>query len=385
MKKFMKGFTERMTKRQIRLTIVAVVSLLICLILQILSTHLTNTLLTQQMANRWDSTGKSAQVSCFISENEQVTTGQLTNLEHAVDAALTDVSITADSENARLWADAYSARGELIVESSKTSITSTAIGVGGDFFLFHPLKLLSGSYFSDEDLMKDYIILDEDAAWQLFGSNDVEGMQVMIKGIPHIVRGVVERGSGRMNDKAGNDKVTFYVSYDSLNKYGTSKGINTYEIVMPNPISNFALNTIKEKIGIDETNIQLVENSKRYSLVSLITVLSEFGIRSMNQKAIVYPYWENVARGYEDILAFILLWKFIFLLIPAILLVIYLIYRYRHRTWNMKTILIAGSDLKEKLVLQYKNRDKSKKKINFRINRKSIKGFLKKNIDKFKK
>lgn len=383
MKKFMKGFTERMTKRQIRLTVVAVVSLLICLILQILSMHLTNTLLTQQMADRWDSTGKSAQISCFISENEQVTTGQLTNLEHAVDAALTDVSITADSENARLWADAYSARGELIVESSKTSITSTAIGVGGDFFLFHPLKLLSGSYFSDEDLMKDYIILDEDAAWQLFGSNDVEGMQVMIKGIPHIVRGVVERGSGRMNDKAGNDKVTFYVSYDSLSKYGTSKGINTYEIVMPNPISNFALNTIKEKIGIDETNIQLVENSKRYSLVSLITVLSEFGIRSMNQKAIVYPYWENVARGYEDILAFILLWKFIFLLIPTILLVIYLIYRYRHRTWNMKTILNAGIDLKEKLVLQYKNRDKSKKKIKFRINRKSIKGFSKKNIDKF--
>lgn len=385
MKKFMKGFTERMTKKQIGLTILAMVSLLICLVLQILSMHLKNTLLTQQMVQRWDDTGKSAQISCFISENDQVTIQQLTNLEHAVDAALVDVSITSVYENARLWADAYSARGEITVESTKTSITSTAIGVGGDFFLFHPLELLSGSYFSDEDLMKDYIILDEDAAWQLFGSNDVAGMQVMIKGIPHIVRGVVERGSGRMNDKAGNDKVTFYVSYDSLSKYGTSKGINTYEIVMPNPISGFALTTIKEKIGIDEASIQLVENSKRYSLLSLLTVLSEYGIRSMNQKAIVYPYWENVARGYEDILAFFLLWKFIFLLIPAILLIIYLIYRYRNRTWDMKTLLHAGNDLKEKLVGKYQNTNKTKQKFSFHLKRKNIKGFSKKKVDKFEK
>lgn len=371
MKKFMKGFTEQFSKKQIILTIVAGVSLFLFIALQILSIYLRNSLPTQQIADRWDSSGKSAQVSCFISENEQVTVQQLTNLEHAIDSALVDVSIVKDNDNARLWADAYSARGELTVESSKTSITSTAIGVGGDFFLFHPFNLLSGSYFSDEDAMKDYVILDEDAAWQLFGSNDVVGMQVMIKGIPHIVRGVIERGSGRMNDKAGNDKVTFYVSYDSLTKYGTSKGINTYEIVMPNPITGFALSTIKDKIGIDESNIQLVENSKRYSLLSLSTVLSEFGIRSMNQKAIVYPYWENVARGYEDILALILLIKFIFLLIPTILLFAYLITRYRNRTWNMKTMIESGIELKEKLVLNSKNKKQ--------IQRKKIM------VDKFKK
>lgn len=380
--KKLKGFTEKITRKQIIISIVFAISLLLFLVVQVLSLYLQNSLSSQQMAKRWDSSGKSAQVSCFISENAQITVQQLTNLEHAVDAALTNVSITKESESARLWADAYSARGELTVASDKTSVTSTAFGVGGDFFLFHPFKLLSGSYFSDEDVMKDYIILDEDAAWQLFGSNDVAGMQVIIKGVPHIVRGVVERGSGRMNDKAGNDKVTFYVSYDSLSKYGTSKGINTYEIVMPNPISNFALTTIKEKIGIDESSFQVVENSKRYSMFSLLNVLSEYGIRSMNHKAIVYPYWENVARGYEDILATLLLLKLTFLLIPAIILLAYIIYRYRHRTWNIKTLLELGMEWKEKLVLKYQNRDKIKMKGSFHTKRKNIKSFLKNKVDK---
>ena len=32
--------------------------------------------------------------------------------------------------------------------------------------------------------MDDKVIVDEDAAWQLFGSNDVVGMQIIIGGIP---------------------------------------------------------------------------------------------------------------------------------------------------------------------------------------------------------
>ncbi|PXV86727.1 MacB-like protein [Lachnotalea glycerini] len=367
MKNFMKDFTHKFTKKQICLTLVVFVSIIVFAIFQIISVCLKNSLDSQQIAQRWDNTGKSAQVSCFISENTEVTTQQFTNLEHAIDTALQEVSITAENENARLWVDSYSARGEITVVSEKTSITSTAIGVGGDFFLFHPLKLLNGSYFSDEDLMQDYIIIDEDAAWQLFGSNDVIGMQVTIGGIPHIVRGVIQRDSGRINNKAGNDKIIFYVSYNSLTQYGKSKGINTFEVVMPNPISSFALNTIKDKIGIDETSIQLVENSKRYSMLSLLTVLSQFGIRSMNQKAIVYPYWENVARGYEDILAMLLLWKFIFLLIPMAIVIIYLCYRFKHRSWSIKTIFEASLSQKDKIVQKYKEREKKSGKISFPI------------------
>lgn len=378
MRKFMKDFTNRFTKKQLWLSTIMFVSLLLFIVLQIISVCMINSLKTQQMASRWDNQGHSTQVTCFISENTQVTPKQLVNLEHFVDAALKDISITAENENARLWSDAYSARGEITVESSKTSVTGKAIGVGGDFFLFHPLDLQNGSYFSDNDLMQDYIILDEDAAWQLFGSNDIEGMQVMIKGVPHIVKGVIKRDSGRMNEKAGNGKITFYLSYESLMKYGTSKGINAYEIVMPNPISGFALKTIKEKIGIEEGNIELVENTKRYSLPALLKVISDFGIRPMNEKAIVYPYWENVARGYEDILAMILFWKAIFLFIPFCITSAYMGYRFKHRTWNARTIMDGMILLKEKMMQRDWNLRKNKPVPKLR-------NIIKSKVDKFKK
>lgn len=56
-----------------------------------------------------------------------------------------------------------------------------------------PWNCCPGSYFSGSDLMQDHIILDQDSAWQLFGSYDVEGMQVMIGNVPHIVSGVIRR------------------------------------------------------------------------------------------------------------------------------------------------------------------------------------------------
>jgi hypothetical protein len=124
---------------------------------------------------------------------------------------------------------------------------------------------------------------------------------------------------------------------------------------MPNPISGFAIKTIKEKIGIEESNMQLVENTKRYSLFSLIKVIGDFGIRSMNQKAIVYPYWENVARGYEDVLAIILFLEGIFLLIPVGIIGAYAGYRFKHRTWNIKTVVEKITLLKEKVVQMHMN------------------------------
>ena len=47
-----------------------------------------------------------------------------------------------------------------------------AIGVGGNFFHFHPLRLRSGSYIAEDDFMLDRVVLDETLAWQLFGGFD---------------------------------------------------------------------------------------------------------------------------------------------------------------------------------------------------------------------
>ena len=248
--------------------------------------------------------------------------------------------MTQESENpgARLWADAYSASGRITLSNGRTNLEADAIGIGGDFFLFHPLKLIAGSYFSGNDLMQDYCVIDRDAAWQLFGSVDVAGMIVYIGNIPHIVTGVVERPEGRLAEAAGLEKTVVYVSYDTLSTLGTDNGINHYEIVMPNPVSDFAFNHVKENIGVQETDIEVLENTKRYSLLSRLKVLGSFGTRSMNGKAIIYPYWENIARGYEDMIAVITLFMLLFLLYPVILYLILFIIRWRHKGWTLKDV-----------------------------------------------
>ncbi len=295
---------------------------------------------SQQMANRWSDNKNVAQVSCFFSANVSISPDSIEEMEHKLDAKLQEASIVSESLNpgARLWADAYSAYGRIKVDSNHGSITADAIGIGGDFFLFHPLKLLSGSYFSGNDLVQDYCILDEDAAWRLFGSNDIAGQIVYIREIPHVVAGVIEREEGRLQEAAGLDSSVIYVSYDTLNQYGTHSGINHYEIVMPNPVKGFALGYVKELIPVDEQEMEVIENTSRFDLWNRIKRIGSFGTHSMNGKAIIYPYWENLARGCEDILMAVTLLMLFFLAYPVIVILCKFIYWWRYRTWNLKTI-----------------------------------------------
>lgn len=319
---------------------------------------------SQQMAARWSSEGGTAQVSCFFSQSANVTHDKLESFRHAIDSALQEASIVQDSSNpsARLWVDAFSAGGQIRVSSDRASITADAVGVGGDFFLFHPLKLLDGNYFAESDLNSDYCILDEDGAWQLFGSNDVAGMTVMIGDRQHIVAGVVHRDRGRLETAAGLDSAVVYVSYDTLHQYGTDYGINHYEIVMPNPVKNYAYKYVMEHIGVNAEDRDVVENSSRYNLKNRFEVLASFGTRSMNGKAIIYPYWENIARGYEDIIALITLFALLFISYPLITAVIFLILAWKHKSWTVKSIYLSLKDKGERRIEKLREERKRRRK-----------------------
>ena len=177
---------------------------------------------TQLMAERWSKSeeNRAAQVSVFFSENLGMTEDEIVNFEHGLDSALVEASITNTSENpdSRLWIDAYSATGTITLERENKSASVSAIGVGGEFFQFHPLKLVSGAYFSGNDVMQDYVVIDEEIAWQLFGSNNVAGQTITIKGVPHIITGVIERQQDILSKAAGLNSSVAYVSYNTLKK-----------------------------------------------------------------------------------------------------------------------------------------------------------------------
>lgn len=358
----MKEFWKNLTLKQIILAITTAFSLLVFVILTVVCSTLAGGLEAQNMAKRWSKDGGVSQISCFFTQGSSVDENTIVGFEHALDAALQEASITLESTNAgaRLWADAYSTSGKLTLVGASGQMEVNALGVGGDFFLFHPLKLLAGSFFSGSDLMQDHIVIDEDIAWQLFGSNDVVGQQVTIDGIPHLVSGVIRRDEGRMNDNAGNGSSIVYVSYETMSRglamREQTAWISHYEIVMPSPVNEFALGMVRDHIGVDENSMEIIENTTRYQLLPLFKILGNFGVRSMNGKAIIYPYWENLARGYEDILALLLIFRILFLLYPAVMFIVLIVWLWKHRKWHFH-------DVKDFVVRKMERlREKRKKK-----------------------
>ena len=351
-------------RSKIRCIIKIIIAIILIAIPLFIINYEKNSVSVQNTYLRWDSKGKSAHISAFMSEEVEFGTDNVYELEENVRNALLQNDALNGKSNGRSWADCYSADGKVSIEYNGNSMEVAAIGVGGDFFLFHPLRLLNGSYFSDENIMQDLVVIDEDIAWRMFGSSNVSGMTLEINGINHIVSGVIKREEGKLNKAAGNDTPTIYMSYNSIKKSDENAVITTYEIVMPNLTKNYAKKIIEENLDIDNKYCEIVDNSERYSIISLYKVIKGFASSSMKTNTVRYPYWENVARGKENICALWLLIETIILLAVLILLIKSFIRFYKANSdeiqnkWNrMKEFII---ELPNKLIcIILKKRKKS--------------------------
>ena len=99
--------------------------------------------------------------------------------------------------------------------------------------------------------------------------------------------------------------------------------IDCYEIVLPDPVSGFAKKLMTEKFPVGEGVI--VQNTGRFSLSGLISVIGKFGKRVMTTNGVIYPYWENAARMAESYAALLLILGTLFSLMPAVCLTIVLV------------------------------------------------------------
>ena len=333
----MNNFIQNISKKWFVWGLISVLCLVFLGMLFLIEGTMQKKLYDQQMAKRWSKEGDAAQISAFYSKEEVEDATYFVGIRQSVDKALQQASITTEKENARLWIDAISRSGKVTLRSERATLEINAMGVSGEFFQFHPQKILSGSLFREDSMMQDGVVIDKETAWQLFGSSDVAGMQIMIGQVPHFVTGVIERPTGRLAKAAGLDKPICYLSLESLEKYGMATGGFTYEIVMPNPIQNFAFSTMQTAVGVDNENVVLLENSSRFQLIPLLKVIQQFGIRSMSFREISYPYWENVARGYEDIFAVFLGMKIVFFMEIVIFLVAVLVTCWKRKTWTLRT------------------------------------------------
>lgn len=274
-------------------------------------------LVTQQEAKRWqgDSDTAYAQISCFIPVDQKIDTAKVNEFRQVMMKKFQEASLDIHSGE-QLYVDAWSTSGKLSVSSALGKGDVYAYAVGGDFFEFHPLRLKSGSYISGDDLMKDRAVLDEETAWLLFGSSDVQGMSFKINGQNFVVAGVIEREDDFATKKAYTDSLGIFISYDAYLELEKDAGITCYEVVMPEPVKGFAIGVANDKFPIGRGEI--INNTTRFSFNKLIKLARQYGLRSMQNKGVMYPYWENAARYAEDMAALFTVLCMAFMFLPSV-------------------------------------------------------------------
>ena len=312
----MHGKTRRIMKRYRKILVLAA-CVLSTILLCCIERGITGNLSTQKLAERWSKEEEFAQIACYFTEEAGFGADRIFSVERSMVSAMEAASITSENENGgRNWLDAYSTQGRLVISSARGNMQVRAFGVGGDFFQFHPLTLLDGSYFDATDVNEDGVIIDEMVAWQLFGSNNVTGMEVEINGIAYPIRGVVRSDKGLFSEVVEEEAATIYVSFGILEGKGGSVPVDCYEVLIASPVKDFGKETVAAALGIEENMYELIECSARFDLAHRFAVIKNFGIRSMTTKNIVFPYWENRARGYEDVSALFLVLEMLCLVYP---------------------------------------------------------------------
>lgn len=293
---------------------------------------------SQKEAERWKGSSdmEFAQISSFIPVDESFTLDSVGAFREEITKKLHEAALDVGTDEI-LFVDAWSCVNKVSVSSALGKGDVSATAVGGEFFAFHPIKLISGSYISSSDLMQDRVLLDEDTAWLLFGGTDIQGMTFKINGVPFVVAGVIEREQDFASKKAYTDGMGIFMSYDGYNaamNYSASAAaaaassgstapaaagsadIQCYELVMPNPVKNFALNFVKEKFPVKDAEI--ISNTGRYTVSNLWKLVKAFDERAMQTKGVLYPYWENAARCIENRAAMLLVVSAAALILPVL-------------------------------------------------------------------
>lgn len=346
---------------------------------------LVESLYDQGEGERWGLNGGAAQISCFYGSWQGLSEGDIPELCYSLDEILKNRSVSQETlgvpESARLFALGYSGLGQVDLGGNGRTFTVNAVGAGGDFFLFHPVRLLSGAYFSGDDLMKDRILIDEETAWTLFGSPDCVGRSVEIGGVPHYISGVFLREEDSLTREAGSARSLAYISFESLSRYGSgdfvtaaysetsavredtdlqadpgsgsAEGgssqeagetkITCLETVLPNPVEGYAMGVMKEALG-SSSGMALVDNTARYRDGALFDLFLGFTSRGMQMTGISYPFWENRARAWENILSLVFIGYCLCLFAAAVILVILIVSWYRHKKWNTSSLVRKASD-----------------------------------------
>jgi hypothetical protein len=217
-------------------------------------------------------------------------------------------------------------------DESLRSAKLSAYFTGGSFFLFHPYEIISGNYLDSGTIMRDNAVLDENAAWQLFGSTDVVGRFIYAGDVPVHISGVIRRFNTtdlNMNDDEDDTRPFIYLDYElAAALTGMDALFSTFEAVLPSPVPGAALESVKNTIGMSDGVVsadrltRIVDNAERHNAAPLFDILTDLPALAVKDDSIILPAWENEARMRDTTSALILGLICVIGAIPAVSLAI---------------------------------------------------------------
>ena len=279
------------------LAVVFAASLILLGIFELCVSVMENSIGFIHAGERWSADGSPyAVISMYTEESAGVTSDQISQWAYSTDSGLLESSVTP-KENARTWAYCYGTETTLTVSGPMGTSSAEVMAVGGDFFVFHPLKYTFGSGFLNDNSNPMGVVIDRDLAWKIFGAENIVGMVLQIEEIDFTVVGVSERESnGKVYSHTYGDRPRMYMSYAGYTKLRGDGGITMYEAALPNAVRSFAKNIFDGAVRVNEETAWVFEVSDRFSLKNRYENMKTLTYSWIRENRIEYPYWENEAR-----------------------------------------------------------------------------------------
>lgn len=297
-----------------------ILSLIGSLVISISAVSLAKSQKYNYSAQKWDPDGGYSQISCFFADDAGVTADNIGGVKSSLLTSLKNISIVPE-ENQKLIPEAYStSAGQAFIKSDTTKGRSNAeiTAVGGDFFLFRDFNFLDGSYFTDNDIMQDGAVIDRNLAWALYGSDNISGKNIFINGTKFYIAGVIDTPDTKYEKKTAGELPLAFISYDgakllydspdnsSVDNSGSMpydtgiRKISCYECIVPDPVENYAYNTVDSYFSMScENKYTIVNNSERFKPSVRAKAFRNLADYAVVRNTVVYPCWENASRIVE--------------------------------------------------------------------------------------
>lgn len=239
-----------------------------------------------------------AQFAAYLTEADYLTPDGMMGLKNELEAALTAAAIDPNGS----YRLAGSAEQNVVLTRDALTAEAVATVYFGDYFGLHPQVPLYGGFLRESADTTDFCVIDDLAAWRIFGATDVCGMDLYINGKIYTVSAVLAADRGKYAAFYG-EKPRVYILYSSAAMRDTRVTFTALEAVLPDPYTDAAKTMFTDAV-LSYTE-EICPVTDRFTLPSLyenIKGLTHLGVMEGKN----YPYYENAARVMETKCAILL-------------------------------------------------------------------------------